>query len=196
MQRRSQYFATILYPDSAPTDWKRRIEKTLIKCFVSPLHNEDPDPDTPFEDKPHWHIMLMYESLKSLDQVFDDVEIISGIRPKYVEIIKNPVGYALYLKHLRQPHKQQFPNEDVLCFNGADYEDFCNDQQRFLENLEAMSDYILANNITSFYKLVAYARYNNREWFKIISTRSTVYIRSLISSLAEEKKEMEKKLQK
>lgn len=183
-------FAIILYPDSVSNGWVDRIRSTHVKTFVSPLHSADPDIEE--ENKPHYHILMMYDSQTSLRMALDTFNYIlnEGSERKYCERVRSLPGYARYLLHLDDPDKQQFDSTiSVKCYNGANYEKAIDTDEAFVENLEAMTDYVSNNPGMTFHKLTLYARYNNREWFRIICCRSTIYIRTLITSIREEEKE-------
>lgn len=188
-------FASIIYPESVKTGWIDRIRDTHVKCFVSPLH--EPEDDSELQKKKHYHIMLMFDKQTSLRQASETFEYISGLEVKYCEILRSLPGYARYMLHLDDPDKQQFDSTvSVSCYNGANYDKAIDTDESFFENLEAMSTYILMNRKITFHGLTTYALYNNREWFRILSNRSTVFIRALISSLHEEDKENAEKLSK
>ena len=57
---KKRYWAMILYPESAPDNWKDKLVESGIQCAVSPLHDKDKNADnTP--KKAHYHIILCYE---------------------------------------------------------------------------------------------------------------------------------------
>lgn len=181
-------FASIIYPDSVVDGWVDRIRDTHVKCFVSPLH--EPESDSEMQKKQHYHIMLMFDKQTSLRQAADTFEYISGLEVKYCEILRSLPGYARYMLHLDDPDKQQFETSvSVSCYNGANYSKAIDTDESFFENLEAMTAFILQNKDITFHGLSAYAMYNNREWFRILANRSTVYIRALIGSIHDEKKD-------
>lgn len=183
-------YASILYPDSAPEGWKLRIDQTHLRCCVSPLHSPDPDPESEHEKKSHYHVVIMFDSQTSLKQAQEVFEFIGCIN--YVLPLRTLPGYLKYIIHRNRPDKEQFSPDQVICFNGADYGKLIDDEEVFLATLEDMTDYILEKDISSFKKFTAYAKYNNKEWFRILSCRSTLFLRTLINSILEEKKEEEK----
>lgn len=189
-QLKGYNFASILYPDAS--DWRRKIQQTHVKCLVSPLHSPDPDPFTEAERKEHYHIILMFDSQTSLRMALDTFEFI-GALSRYAEILRSLPGYAKYLIHDGYPDKEQFSKDQVMCFNGADYDKATDNEEQFIIRLEEISNYILQNPDITFHKLIGYAMYNNREWFRIISMRSTLYVKTLLNSIVEEKKEEAKK---
>ena len=53
---RSRIFATVVYPESAPEDWRERLEGEHVKAMVSPLHCLDTLP-TGEVKKAHYHVL-------------------------------------------------------------------------------------------------------------------------------------------
>ena len=64
---RNTYYATIVYPESAPSDWMNILEEQHIQALISPLHDKDIDKEGN-PKKPHYHVVLIFESLKSPKQ--------------------------------------------------------------------------------------------------------------------------------
>ena len=61
-------WAFVLYPESAPADWREQLQKTGLQCAISPLHDKDMNPDnTP--KKPHYHVILTYSGPTSYNVV-------------------------------------------------------------------------------------------------------------------------------
>ena len=115
---RTRNFATVVYPDSAPSDWMDKLDRLHIAAFISPLHDKDMDPDGGLK-KSHYHVMLMFES---------PVEYETRVTPIFAEIgavgremVNSARGYARYLCHLDNPEKFQYSPSEVRCIGGADY---------------------------------------------------------------------------
>ena len=49
-------WAFVLYPESAPVDWRDLLQKTGLQCAVSPLHDRDLNPDGE-PKKAHFHVL-------------------------------------------------------------------------------------------------------------------------------------------
>ena len=62
---RARAWTFIVYPDSAPTNWRDILDSKCIPWVESPLH--DPDPDAPPEEarKKHYHVSLEFEGALS-----------------------------------------------------------------------------------------------------------------------------------
>lgn len=70
-------WAFIVYPESAPENWREILDETHIRWIESPLHDKDLNPDnTP--KKPHWHVMLSSDgpiSLKAVTKIVEPLNV-------------------------------------------------------------------------------------------------------------------------
>ena len=97
---RARVWACIVYPDSAPDGWLENLRAGHIPAFVSPLHDKDINNGDGHAKKPHWHVMVMYEGVKTQDQFKAFRDSFGGVGCEYVQ---SPKGYARYLCHLDNP---------------------------------------------------------------------------------------------
>lgn len=75
---RSRVWAFEIYPESVDPEWKTYLAESLIHSYISPLHDKDVDPDGE-KKTPHYHIMLMYDTVQYPHQVMQDIiDIASG----------------------------------------------------------------------------------------------------------------------
>ncbi|HAA0081853.1 TPA_asm: hypothetical protein GDG64_14435, partial [Listeria monocytogenes] len=58
----------IVYPESAPGDWRDILNKTHLRWIESPLHDKDVNADGEVK-KEHWHILLSYDGPVGLSAV-------------------------------------------------------------------------------------------------------------------------------
>ncbi|MEE5905358.1 Rep family protein, partial [Streptococcus pneumoniae] len=47
----------LVYPESAPENWRTILDETFMRWVESPLHDKDVNADGEIK-KPHWHILL------------------------------------------------------------------------------------------------------------------------------------------
>ena len=74
-QKRTRNFATVVYPTSekTPENWQDILREQIIPAFISPLHDKDKN-TTGEVKKAHYHIIIMFEGVKTIEQareVFD-----------------------------------------------------------------------------------------------------------------------------
>lgn len=127
--KRSIYWATIVYPESAKmkvNDIKDYFNQRSIGFYLSPLHDQDKD-DQGESKKPHYHLLLKFSSLKSQGQVQIICSAITDVEPI---IISNFKMYGRYLIHLDNPEKAQYNQDNVI--SNLDYADFLDKEKRQL----------------------------------------------------------------
>lgn len=114
-------WAFVLYPDSAPSNWRDALKTSGLPCAVSPLHDKDMNEDGS-KKKPHYHVILIYGSPTTFSNVSNlTVSQLKGTIPQPLEQVR---GYYRYLTHLDNPEKYQYSPDDILCLNGFDIRDF------------------------------------------------------------------------
>ena len=133
----------MVYPESAPENWLEILGEQLIPAFVSPLHDKDIDPQNQ-PKKPHYHVMLMFDSMKSTEQVKEVFALIGGVG---MEIVNNTRSYARYLCHMDNPEKARYKEEEVRCFGGSDYAHIIGLPSDKYASLMEMIDYFHENSI-------------------------------------------------
>lgn len=114
-------WAFVLYPESAPSDWKERLQATGLQCAVSPLHDKDLD-STGEHKKAHYHVIATYSGPTSFNVVKSLTDSLNCPIPIPLEQIK---GYFRYFTHKDNPEKYQYDEKDITCINGFNILDFC-----------------------------------------------------------------------
>ena len=75
---RSRNWATVVYPESTPSDWQQVLADTHAYAMVSPLHDRDQNPDgTP--KKAHWHVLVQFDVVKTQEQATEFFAPIGGV---------------------------------------------------------------------------------------------------------------------
>ena len=179
MADRIRNFATIAYQESMSLNLLQEIDDLHIKAFVSPLHNKDVNPDFS-EKKAHYHILFMFPSVKSENQVR---EIVNKLGCVGVERVHSLKAYARYLCHLDNPEKAQYSPSDVRSFGGADYSSVivnANEERTnvVIDIITFCRDY----DIYSFADLVDYACANQVDWLEYLSGRGSMFVSQYLKS--------------
>lgn len=175
---RARNFATVVYPDSAPSDWLDILSDQMIPAFVSPLHDKDLNP-TGEVKKPHFHVIVMFEGKKSKEQINDIFDLIGGVG---LEVVKSMRGYARYLCHLDNPEKAQYNVDEVRAFCGADYLGIIGLPIDRYKAIGEMMDYISEEEIKSYAELLQIARLYHPDWFRVLCDSGTYVIKEFIKS--------------
>lgn len=113
-------WACVVYPDSAPENWREILSQTGLQCAISPLHDRDIDPDGNSK-KPHWHVILCYSGPTSYSVVCKLTEELHAPIPQVLEQVR---GYYRYLTHKDNPEKAQYSDSDITTINGFNIMDF------------------------------------------------------------------------
>ena len=110
-------WAFVMYPESMPSDWFEKLERTGLPFAISPLHDKDLDP-TGEPKKPHYHIICQYANTTTAKNVKENVcSLVNGTIPIKLENIKGMYRYHL---HLDNSDKYQYDDRDRTFINGFD----------------------------------------------------------------------------
>lgn len=175
---RSRNYVTMVYPDSASEDWLRILSDQHVSAFVSPLHDRDINLGGE-PKKPHWHVMVMFDSVKTLDQARDLFKKINGVGCEKVASLR---GCARYLCHLDNPEKERYKIEDVKCFGGANYDEVCSLVSDKYRSISEIIDFCEKHDVISFAELLAYCRNERQDWFRIICDSGTIVVKEYLKS--------------
>lgn len=176
--KRTRNYATVVYPESAPENWEIILSNEFVPAFISPLHENDLNPDNS-PKKPHYHVILMFDSVKTTEQAKEVFAKIGGVG---CEIVKSLRGYSRYLCHLDNPEKAQYNVDNVKSLCGADYISVIGLAiDKFLA-MDEMMDFCDKYNITSFYLLSKYARVHRSDWSRVLKESGTIYMREYLKS--------------
>lgn len=177
-QVRTRNFATVVYPESAPENWQDILTQQFVPAFVSPLHDKDINPGGEAK-KAHYHVMLMFDGVKTVEQAQSIFTLIGGVG---CEVVQSVRGYARYLCHLDNPEKVQYSQDDVRTMCGADYASVIGLATDKYKALGEMQDFCEKYNVVSFYLLSKYARTHRTDWYRILCDCGSVYMREYLKS--------------
>ena len=186
---RTRNYATVVYPESAPDNWKDLLTEFFIPAFISPLHDRDINPGGE-PKKPHYHVIIMFDSVKTVDQAKAVFEKIGGVG---CEVIASIRGYARYLCHLDNPEKAQYDSEQVSCLCGSDYPGICSLVTDKYKVIEEMIDWCCENNCYSYVALMMYSKSERRDWFRSLCDNSTIVMKEFLKSLKWDIQQQERK---
>lgn len=175
---RTRNFTTVVYPESAPENWLDILSDHLIPCFVSPLHNEDKNPTGELK-KAHFHVVIMFDSVKTMEQALEIVKSIGGVG---CETVKSIRGVSRYLCHLDNPEKAQYSTNDVRCLCGADYfEAIALKIDKYLA-IGEMEEFCEKYDVVSFFALSRYASLYRPDWSRALKESCAFYMERYLKS--------------
>lgn len=178
LQKRTRAWATIVYQESAPDGWRETLQSYMVQAFVSPLHDSDKKDDGTLK-KPHYHVLMMYDGVKTPEQAREIFESFGGVGCEPVQSVR---GYARYLCHLDNPEKHQYSPDDVSAYCGADYISAIDQQADKYAAIAQMMQWVAANDVVAYSDLLEYAATNRPDWFRVLCDCGTMVIIEYIKS--------------
>lgn len=181
--KRSLYYATIIYNESVKDNYIQILEDTHIPTLISPLHDKDINQDGSLK-KPHRHVLLLFESLKTKEQAKEIIDAIGGVG---CEIVIAPKSYARYLSHEDNPDKAQYNPDDIIALSGA---------SEYLERItiesinkhKVIADIIRFcqdNDVDCLADIIEYALDFQPQWFIVLTTSySSIMLTNYLKSRA------------
>lgn len=170
----------IVYPDSAPANWRDVIDDLHIQWSASPLHEFDTNADGEIK-KPHWHVGVFFDGVKTYQQVLEITKKINATIPQKVASAK---GLVRYFVHLDNPEKHQYSISDIESHGGLDIAELLKptSSSRYA-CIREMIQFIKANDVTSFIDFIEYAAlYREDDWFPLLCDNSAFVIDKCINA--------------
>lgn len=170
----------VVYPESAPENWREILNELCTPWIESPLHDKDFNPDGEIK-KPHWHVMIMFPSNKSYAQIR---EITMKLRSPNPQKVQNAKGMVRYFSHLDNPEKYQYDKSDIVAHCGADLSQLMEITKGERHTLiREMMQFVRDNQIVEMMDLLNYAMEERfTDWFPLLCDNSAyimdVYIKS------------------
>lgn len=177
---RTRNWTFVVYPESAPENWRELIDELHVPWVESPLHDKDINPNGELK-KAHWHVMLMFSSNKSYSQIR---EITMKLRSPNPQKVANAKGMIRYFAHLDNPEKHQYKKSDIIAHGGAEISSYLavSTVERYAL-INEMMEFIDSQGIIEMKNLLDYARKNRFEdWFPLLCDNSAYIMDAYIKS--------------
>lgn len=117
---KKRHWAFVLYPESAPENWRDQLQQKGVLAAISPLHDRDINP-TGEPKKPHYHVILSYAGPTAFSVIKGITDSLGQPIPQALEQVR---GYYRYLTHMDNPEKAQYDAADIQHLNGFNIFDF------------------------------------------------------------------------
>jgi hypothetical protein len=177
---RTRNWTFVVYPDSAPDNWRDILDGEHIPWVESPLHDKCINPDgTP--KKPHWHIALLFQTNKSFEQIQEFTDKLNAPIPQKVA---SAVGVIRYMAHMDNPEKTQYSPKNIKAHGGVDIARYLKitATSRYVA-IKEMMDFVRNNNISEFHSLTEFAmEHRFDDWFPLLCDNSAYIIGQYIKS--------------
>lgn len=160
-----EIWCIIVYPESAPENWKDVFDELHLPVVISPLHDKDVNADGE-PKKPHHHVAIHFESKKSFEQVSEIAESLNSPIPMRQDSWR---GICRYCCHLDNPEKAQYSIEDVVCLGGADYLSIIESASEKYEIIGELLEWIDVNESIHHYafcNVLTWCKKNNQKWYR------------------------------
>lgn len=177
---RTRNWTFVVYPESAPENWREIINELHVPWVESPLHDKDVDPNGEVK-KLHWHILMMFPSNKAYNQIR---EITTKLRAPNPQKVASAKGLVRYMIHMDNPEKYQYSKSDIISYAGAEISSYLSatTAERY-ELIREMMTFINENEIIEMKDLLDYAmRERFDDWFQLLCDNSAYIIDSYIKS--------------
>lgn len=177
---RTRNWNIVVYPDSAPSDWREYMDSLQIEWVESPLHDKDCNADGEVK-KPHWHLLLIFGGVKTYEQV---CEVIAPLKCPIPQKCLSAKGSVRYMAHLDNPEKFQYPISDIKAHGGVDLAELLrpSSSERYAL-IREMCEFVRNNGITEFQDLMDYAMAEKfDEWFPLLCDNSAYVVGQYIKS--------------
>lgn len=175
-------WAFVLYPESAPEDWKEQLQLSGLMGAISPLHDKDVNP-TGEPKKPHYHIILVYGSPTTYSNVKAFTDKLHQPIPQALEQVR---GYYRYLTHKDNPEKYQYPDSEIETFNGFNIADFVELTRTEVDVMKhQLQTLIREQGITEYAEFMDYVQDNLDMAFYGVASGNTLFFSAYIRSKRE-----------
>jgi len=177
--QRTKAWAVIVYPESVCEGWRDALDGQHIPWVESPLHDADLNADDT-EKKAHWHVLFLFGSMKTYDQVVDITKDIGSTKPIKVSNVR---GMVRYFAHLDNPEKKQYNANEIVTHCGADVLRHLVDEKESRRRVvREMRHWVHENECLDFATLFDYACDEEEEWFDCLITNGTYVMEKYINS--------------
>jgi len=179
-ESRTRNWTFVVYPESAPENWRNILDDLHIEWVESPLHDKDLNGDGQ-PKKPHIHVGVFFAGNKTYEQV---KEITDSLNCPIPQRCHSARALVRYMAHLDNPEKAQYNPSDIKGHGGVDVADMLRPASSERYTLIAdMIAYIKDNNICEFQDLIDYARVNERDtWFPLLCDSCSFVVGQYIKS--------------
>lgn len=177
---RKRNWTCVVYPESAPKNWRDILDDEHIEWVESPLHDKDINGDGT-KKKPHWHIALLFDGNKSYEQIKELTDKLSAPSPKFVQSVR---ALVRYFAHLDNPEKFQYLVSEIKGHGGVDLAELLKPtaSSRY-EMISDMVEYINQNHVTEFMDfLVETKKTHFEDWFPLLCDSASFIIDKAIKS--------------
>lgn len=182
---RTRNWTLIVYPESAPKNWREILNNGHIPWIESPCHDKDRNPDNSLK-KAHWHILLMFTNKKSYLQILGVARELHSPNPQKCA---NVVGMVRYFAHIDNPEKYQYKPSDIVGHCGADPQQYLKSASQEkadrIRTLKDITKFIADKRIDNYIDFLMYCITDceHEDWFEIAVDHNTLAINRALDAM-------------
>lgn len=179
-ESRTRAWTFVLYEESAPEQWREKLDDLHVPWIESPWHDQDINGDGSPKKK-HKHVVIVFDGVKAFDQVKELTDSINCPIPQRCHSMR---GSVRYMAHLDNPEKAQYNTSDIVGHQGADVDEWLKPSmsERY-ELIDEMMAFCVDNDILDFHMLVDIARSQYRDtWFPMLCDNSAYIMKEYLHS--------------
>lgn len=146
----------LVYPESAPANWREVLAGLRLPMAISPLHDRDKNEDgTP--KKPHYHVVVCYPGPTTYQNVTSCVcDLVHSPRPFPVESMRAMYEY-LWHKNEDPGEKPLYDEKQIIKLGGFRIDDYAGLTRSEIQALRVdIIGFILQNDILEYSDLLDY----------------------------------------
>ncbi|EGS7980764.1 replication protein [Enterococcus faecalis] len=175
----------IVYPESAPDNWRTVLDETHLRWIESPLHDKDMNADGEIK-KSHYHILLTFDGPVTEKQVIKLIDSLNTPLPKKVGSAR---GLVRYMAHLDNPEKYQYSRDEIVGHCGADVESYFElTKTSKMSVMKEIITYIYENKIDNYADFLMICIQHSDDWFDVAINYNTLAINKMIDGMWLKKK--------
>lgn len=184
---KKRYWAFVLYPESAPENWREILQQTGLSICISPLHDKDINP-TGEPKKAHYHIILCYSGPTTFKCVKSITDSLNQPIPIALEQVR---GYFRYLTHKDNPEKYQYDEKDITTINDFDIDNYNDLSVSQINAIKIeLQKIIRDNDIFEYCDLLDYLLDNDLLSYLDVAQNHTILFNTYITSLRNKHKKL------
>lgn len=180
----------LVYPSSAPENWKDILTSTGLPIAISPLHDQDVNPTGEIK-KAHYHLILCYPGPTTGSVVRSLTDELGQPWPMPIDSIQ---GVYRYFTHQDNLEKHQYSSDDIVVLNGFNIRDYADlsttDKARIKVELIKL---IKEKCITEYSDFMDRMVELDKDDYFFVASTNTLFFNSYISSLRNKIKDEQNK---
>lgn len=185
-EKKSKYWAFLLYEDSMPTNYKEIITQWFLPVCISPKHDKDVYEETTESHKKgeikktHYHVLLCFGNTTTYKTALNYAKELGA---NIVKPISSSKGAYDYWTHKNNPEKAQYNEEDMQYFGGFNTRDYIGKTEHEIDiALNTIIHIINDKNLYELKEVYDYLDKMNLTEYRDLIHHKTLFIKEYVKS--------------